>query len=834
MTLKYSTRKKTTILEHTLAIFGFSIITVIMLYPASMNFSDEVLGVPGDSNFFLWTMWWSNYSTFTLHSNPYEMSYWLYPNVSPFHLSSMPVYAGILTSPFQNIFGLVSSYNLILFLSFVLGGYGAFLLCRHFTKNSFVSFIGGSIFTFAPYHMFHAIGHMNMTSLEGIPFFVLFLFQMKEKDKKLAFLFAGISLAFVAFLGGLQYLYLISLFVVFFLIYHLITNRREIINKLFLTRFSLSIIIFLILASPFLLAFFENSTKTFANPPYAIGLYTADVANFFIPTPNNYFFSDYVAPFYSNWTISFINEGTVYIGYFVFALIIISLIKFRHENKFWHIIALIAGIFSLGPTLKFFGEQFHQLDFLMPGILLQMLPLATFRGVGRVDVITILAIGVISAVVLSSVFSKFQKPHFKLALISLIVLLIIIEYNTFPFPSYELEIPDFYNEIANDTEDYTILDIDPQHGYYDILTYATIHQKPLVSGFVNRLPIGIMNDFINIPIVHQERFLENKEFVKTAKYLSYDDNWSQRENYDQANICAFNSFDTRYIVLHKPILKEITYEELKDYLEDLLGKEIFSDKKITVFEYNSENMPCLKGYHGYLTTVGYDIFNTRQFPLWGTDEWIMHVYSKDEQKFNATLHMINLGETTSIQVFQEDAIIYEQTIPTEKHSIIQLEELKLKEGKNVFHLLLNNGPQLTIFFPDGQTENYLEDIQYAIWQERTDLQTKFPEVDLGELDGIRNWAKNEGWKENPRLSLLTPPDQSPIYSNNANDISERALLEVWKLRVDLQDAFPEVAEGNFERMKEYAIGVAWKNHSQLYPLIPKNEIPPYLKPRLVY
>ena len=51
-----------------------------------------------------------------------------------------------------------------------------------------------------------------------------------------------------------------------------------------------------------------------------------------------------------------------------------------------------------------------------------------------------------------------------------------------------------------------------------------------------------------------------------------------------------------------------------------------------------------------------------------------------------------------------------------------------------------------------------------IWNEREDLQSKFPEVEYGKYDGIRNWAEKLGWNEDERLSKLIPEGETAQYA----------------------------------------------------------------------
>jgi len=63
----------------------------------------------------------------------------------------------------------------------------------------------------------------------------------------------------------------------------------------------------------------------------------------------------------------------------------------------------------------------------------------------------------------------------------------------------------------------------------------------------------------------------------------------------------------------------------------------------------------------------------------------------------------------------------------------------------------------------------LDTVLEKIWDERDDLQQVFPEVKNQEFDGIRSWAKNFGWNDDPRLQNLIPKNKTPIYKMDFPD-----------------------------------------------------------------
>ena len=64
-------------------------------------------------------------------------------------------------------------YNLLVMHSYILAGVGAFLLIKYLLKDSFLAIIGGFLFAFNPSHFAHSLGHLNIMSIQFIPFFFL-------------------------------------------------------------------------------------------------------------------------------------------------------------------------------------------------------------------------------------------------------------------------------------------------------------------------------------------------------------------------------------------------------------------------------------------------------------------------------------------------------------------------------------------------------------------------------------------------------------------------------------------------------------------------------------
>src|SRR4030042_2919599 len=120
---------------------------------------------------------------------------------------------------FQMIFGRIAGYNILFFLSFVLSGFGAYLLAYYFTRSKPASLVAGVIFAFSPFHMHNSLStNVGTMHQEWLPFFGLYLFKFFEDLSFKNFSLVGLFLILIG-MAEHQMLAFTALFILFFLIY---------------------------------------------------------------------------------------------------------------------------------------------------------------------------------------------------------------------------------------------------------------------------------------------------------------------------------------------------------------------------------------------------------------------------------------------------------------------------------------------------------------------------------------------------------------------------------------------------------------------------------------
>ena len=161
-----------------LALAGYLLLTLGMTYPLVTQFGRAIPGDGFDGWQNYWNLWWIKTAVLEQHTHPWFTNLLYAPTGVGLLFHTLNAFNGFITLPIQLVFGLLPAYNTAVLFSFALGGLGAYLLARHVLgpgSSHLAAFAAGVIFTFSPFHVAHLLGHMQVISLEWIPFYALYL-----------------------------------------------------------------------------------------------------------------------------------------------------------------------------------------------------------------------------------------------------------------------------------------------------------------------------------------------------------------------------------------------------------------------------------------------------------------------------------------------------------------------------------------------------------------------------------------------------------------------------------------------------------------------------------
>ncbi|OQY27183.1 MAG: hypothetical protein B6243_13270 [Anaerolineaceae bacterium 4572_5.2] len=481
-------------------------------------------------------------------------------------------------------FGVIAASNLHLWFSFTIGGYGVFLLTRYLGEgvgdakrfhhqwgsggtrkknSSFVirlsSFVfAGLIYAFASSKLFYAaLGQFNIASAHWIPFSILFFIKAMRQPRN--WRWAALSALFLTLQAWTEMTYasFLLIFMALYCVYWFVINLsrrqgdketrrqgdKERFNPQHLTRspahpltgppahLLIMALVFLIGISPILAAMLPDMLKEGDFLVVGGGFadaFSADLLGFFIPTMRHPLFGGLVA---QTGISNYAKGQHIYLGYTLLALASLGLWANRRGRMawFWFIASFIFGWLSLGPEIIFNGHNTH-----IPGpfIILQRLPF--FKGnryPSRYSVMLLLSLAPLAAMGVKragergsrwagglSAHPLTRSPAHLLPL--LIAALFLFEHLSVPLPQSNMTVPEAYQIIAQDEDDFAVLDIPfawrngfrisgaYTTGFMFGQFYQSEHQKPMLQGNTSRNPEFKFQYFTDAPVLSSLRILE--------------------------------------------------------------------------------------------------------------------------------------------------------------------------------------------------------------------------------------------------------------------------------------------------------------------------------------
>jgi hypothetical protein len=181
----------------------------------------EALLEPGDSLFVTWTIAWDIKAFLTDPCNIFNANIY-YPYANTLAYSEHMIGVAICALP---IYFFTKNplliYNLMLFCSFVLSGWGMYLLVFHLFKNRLAGVVSGIIFAFCPFR-YDQLGHLHVLTCQWIPFALIILHKIIDgNSKKLLLNICFWFFCYLQFLSsGHNGLYLVLIVLLFLIYFH--------------------------------------------------------------------------------------------------------------------------------------------------------------------------------------------------------------------------------------------------------------------------------------------------------------------------------------------------------------------------------------------------------------------------------------------------------------------------------------------------------------------------------------------------------------------------------------------------------------------------------------
>jgi len=204
-------------LKHLLALLLYSVLTLIMTWPALLRLKVAIIGDHIDSYLNTWIIAWGIHKlTAGEFSSLFDANiFFPYPNTLAYSEHLLGV--SLLGVPIQLGFGRpFITFNILVLLGFVLTAWAMYFLVWHLTRNGPAAFISGLLFAFFPWRFGH-ISHLQLLFAPWLPLTFLFLHRFM-KTRSYRDLFGAASFFVLQFYSCGYYGLYLALFVGIFLL----------------------------------------------------------------------------------------------------------------------------------------------------------------------------------------------------------------------------------------------------------------------------------------------------------------------------------------------------------------------------------------------------------------------------------------------------------------------------------------------------------------------------------------------------------------------------------------------------------------------------------------
>ncbi len=417
--------------RHALAAAFLAAATVVMTWPMAARWTDHTRDA-GDDVLNAWIMGWNIDAV--LHGWDLRDAPIFYPHKRALLLSESLLPQSALAAPVYLLtHNPAAAHNFVLLLALFLNGFAMYLLACELGAGALPAVLSGIVYAFSPYIM-RQLNHLQTVSIWGLPLFFLFAHRFVETWNgrwlgaallawSLQVLMHGYHSVYLTYFGGL------------YVLYRLASGRGLSVPKPVLPT-ALGAAAALAVGAWYaqyrltLSGLGLNRSMDLAD---VVGG-SADLLNVLGVPPQNRLYGRLLAPFIR-------SESALFPGLTVAALAALGL-RWSRDAKtrafLWMAAAALA--LSWGPFIQLHGRT------VMPGpyaILARWAPGWSFvRAPGRLGVVWFFCLAALAGVGLGALMERTRGPGRARAVAFGAIALVLVEYASFPFPTFAVDRPE--------------------------------------------------------------------------------------------------------------------------------------------------------------------------------------------------------------------------------------------------------------------------------------------------------------------------------------------------------------------------------------------------------
>jgi len=628
------------------------------------------------------------------------------------------------------------SLSVIVAFGLLLASLGMYVLLRKLKIKRMTSFVIGSMFAYMTFLM-PRLGHLNYMAIYVFPWMYYFLISLLQKNsiKQKIIYSVFVGFLFVVTLYANAY-YFIMLCISFLSLglYLLFLRKGKIFKDIFskyieiITAFT-AILFF---GMPYFLQIYK--TRLFEGLPKTEGWggaiqFSSDLFGYIIPS----IYSFFMHPVANFWGKNFVFAGGIFEQFTYPGMMIISAYlflvflflrkklptKFQKNIAPFFIVSIVFWVLTLGPFLHVFGHWALTVDdgirivVPLPYILLHYVPfLANIRVPARLIVAFIFFAYIVTAYLIDFFLSSKSKKFIRFFYIGLFAVFIIDHYFYITTPATRFIPYRAYEYLKEQPDNMTVFQIPSTvrdgfvyFGSPDAIEFIegqTIHQKPMVGGYLGRVPSFKRDYYVRNPFLgYIGRLIDSNISANGGLDRSDLAEWSTIGK--EKSIDAIDFLDIKYILLDSrpeysatlsAILSDFGYEKkLQDEYMSVIVREP-SKKEFLSVQIGSPDDDMYLG-------AGWGARENKE--RWSGKRMSVMFKVENPRDFDLSFQAASFHTENNVDIYVNEVKVGTVSIPTNKKVFeIPFAKKYFKSGINTIHFISDNAYRPSDIIPQSE------------------------------------------------------------------------------------------------------------------------------------
>lgn len=517
----------------------YLVLAALFLAPLLRNFDSAVIAATTEDMWQnLWWLWWAR-EALTHGRSPYFTDRIYHPFGAP--VFGLDTVAALLGMPLQGLFGLVTTFNLLILVAMALGAYAMYLLALDLTGSRGGALVAGAVFGFAPQQSSAVnAGQLEHISVGFVPLTILCLLRLRRDGRRRTIVCGALGLA-LATLTSPYHTLSLAIFALLYAGYYSVgpARRRDwpALRRFWSRLLAWGALAFVLMAPLLLVAVAQTRATPLPTAALATFSYRAvDLSKLWRPNP-----------LHPLWGADRLPLAYA-LGWTATALALLGVWRLRRRAVFWVATFAVFFLFSLGPHLVLSEDRWIELPFL-PYNLLYRLPLAR---IGRAPTRFVLFLNLAEAVLaawgvawLGSRLARWRPARAnaaRAATAALALALVLAEWLPAPRAVVAATPHPFYRTLAAGPPGAVL---EAPYAALPLAMYAqTLHGRPLLGGYTTRPVAYPLLD--RVPLLRHLRTGNNEGLRELAQPGIFDQPSPLTRSLE-----LFEAYGIRYVVVRK-------------------------------------------------------------------------------------------------------------------------------------------------------------------------------------------------------------------------------------------------------------------------------------------